>query len=502
MNDALIRALGPGALLAMVGWVGCGGGGAVVPNMPMVDPGECATQVSALDARISGAKEGLQGAATTLNGGGDAVGELVARFDALRSDYDITKKNLCESVVSGKVSLAEYNYMRGCSDRAVKRLRAFDALYTNAARMNPRDFSWVVESELLSVEDALMCEMPDNITMGQVQVNALAHRGIKMFKGVHLNPDGGAIPTSMDDLEAMAKGKMSDVKDQVADQVSATTAAATDQINAVKGQVADKAADATKMATDAMADAQGKLNDAKGQLNDAKGQLDDAKGQLSGAVGGLKGDAMGMAMDMVEEAVDLPEIAIDAQLVCQRQTSPGQFEDMAECDGAEMREDDRFQIKFSVNAPTHLYLMVYNGSGQFQMPFPDKGVANLVMPSTGYTLPGKDLWWSIDEHAGFLEHIQMVASITRISELDALRGADYAPSAYGKLPEVAQRTRGKLEGVTTRGVKMGGAGGAQRVALIPDESTADTIVKPVDTDKLFTEGPGLVAVEFTIDHVK
>ena len=189
-------------------------------------------------------------------------------------------------------------------------------------------------------------------------------------------------------------------------------------------------------------------------------------------------------------------IKLDAAIVCQRQTEPGTFAPLPECNGAQMREDDRFQITFSSNQRAWFYAFIYNGSGQFQTLFPNSTTAaNVMEPGSSYTLPGQDRWWSLDEVAGVLEHIQLVAAVAPVPELEALRGADAPPNSDGTLPVVANKARGKIEPSVVRGVKTSG-----------DKAVTDVMLKPdgqaVDTTNLFNEGPGVVGIEFEIDHIR
>lgn len=182
-------------------------------------------------------------------------------------------------------------------------------------------------------------------------------------------------------------------------------------------------------------------------------------------------------------------LSVEAHLVCERQTSPGQWERVEDCDQVPLRPDDRFQVRFRPSADAWLYLLMFNGTGQFQTLFPDLEAPNQVAAGTWYVLPAEDDWWALDDTTDVLEHLQLVAATGRVAELENLRAADF-PGNGGRPPPVAERTRGKMEPIICRGVRVKG----KKVRLNPAGQ-----IGPIDRP---VEGKGVVAVEFTIPHVR
>ena len=190
---------------------------------------------------------------------------------------------------------------------------------------------------------------------------------------------------------------------------------------------------------------------------------------------------------------DATEVAMTAYLLCQRQTSPGAFEDVPDCDAAELTEGDRVRIGAKVDTNAFLYIVNYNDKGQFQMLYPPPGDPNVFTGGQEFFLPegeGADAWLVLDDVADVVEHLQLVASAKKIPELEARRGMNLPPTSKGKLQSEAVATRGLLEPYTHRGFSMPKS---NKTRVKVSGQTVETV--PVEV-----KGLGATVVEFEVIH--
>jgi len=152
----------------------------------------------------------------------------------------------------------------------------------------------------------------------------------------------------------------------------------------------------------------------------------------------------------LEGSAGSTELSLEASLLCQRQTSSGSYENVASCQGATLKEDDRFKVTFKVDDTARVYIFVYNSTGQFQMLFPDQGIDNELVAGREYTLPSGTEWFELDEVSGVTEYIQVVVAKGKVAELEKLRGLRLPP---GKQRTQALQARAILEPIISRGVK-------------------------------------------------
>ncbi len=144
-------------------------------------------------------------------------------------------------------------------------------------------------------------------------------------------------------------------------------------------------------------------------------------------------------------------VALQATLLCQRQTSPGQYVEVPNCNGSSLREGDRFKVDFRTNIDASVYFFLYNSTGQFQMFFPDKNTPNQTQSNTSYQLPPGDNWIALDNVSNVMEHLQIVASTYPLKELEEQRGANIPPTPKGTPQKTVRKMRGRIEPLATRG---------------------------------------------------
>ncbi|MEL6178562.1 MAG: DUF4384 domain-containing protein, partial [Myxococcota bacterium] len=189
-----------------------------------------------------------------------------------------------------------------------------------------------------------------------------------------------------------------------------------------------------------------------------------------------------------------PKVSMTAYLLCQRRTSSGEYEDVPDCDAATLTEGDRIRIGAQIDSNAHVYVVNYNDKGQFQMLYPPPGEPNVFAGGQAFFLPegeGADAWLELDDVADVVEHLQLVASASKLPELEARRGMNLPPTQQGNFQQAAIATRGLLEPYTHRGFKM--------------PKSAKTQVKvqgggQVETVPVVVSGLGATVVEFEVIH--
>ena len=141
------------------------------------------------------------------------------------------------------------------------------------------------------------------------------------------------------------------------------------------------------------------------------------------------------------------ELDLTATLICERRDGSGQYTSVPDCEGKSLTEGDRFRVAFRSSQSGHFYVMLFNGTNQFQVfsphnLFPD----NRVTAFQPAVFP-PDRWIDLDEVQNVIERVVVVVSTHPIAQLEAIKGADVPPSAEGQLAEEVSKVRGMLEGV-------------------------------------------------------
>ena len=133
-------------------------------------PGSCAASAEALAASLSAA------ASHPAVGRAEATPEgFEGRLEALQGS---------RLAQAGRCAEAPDARAERCVVRALERVEALSAALSVAGEVAPREARWLLAGRLLSVEDALMCEPAERITLGAVTVVAPGRR--RDASGVHL----------------------------------------------------------------------------------------------------------------------------------------------------------------------------------------------------------------------------------------------------------------------------------------------------------------------------
>ncbi len=208
------------------------------------------------------------------------------------------------------------------------------------------------------------------------------------------------------------------------------------------------------------------------------------------------------------------ELKVEVELVCKRKVGPDRFEDVVGCNGANLKEYDRFKVRFKANRPVYIYFNLSNSTGQYQMFFPRPQDDNRFEAGVLGQAPVEGDWIELDEMAGVLEQLQVVASVHPIRELEDERGLDIPPQPGGRFDRKASRTRGKMEPSATRGgggqVEGGETGSAKMEPSATRGGRYKGASEAIDNkgqegtrpDRIVAEDFDVVTVEFVIRHVK
>ena len=181
-------------------------------------------------------------------------------------------------------------------------------------------------------------------------------------------------------------------------------------------------------------------------------------------------------------------LQVSTALLCERRSEVA-AEVVERCNGATLHDGDRFKVMVHTSAPAHLYFYLFNGSGQFQMFFPDLGVPNRTEAGGRYALPDAS-WMRLDDVSDVFERIVVVASRRPIEELEELRGVNLPPTPSGDFALQARDVRGIIEPLITRGA------GIEQTAPIEIDGSRRPVFPVVVEDE------HTVAIEYVIYHAQ
>ena len=128
---------------------------------------------------------------------------------------------------------------------------------------------------------------------------------------------------------------------------------------------------------------------------------------------------------------------INASLQCEFQSSEG-YMPYPDCNGASLKEGDRFRVILSAPRGAYVYLFLNNSHGDRVMLFPDQSSNNLMRPGVEYVIPGSD-WYVLDENGGTTENIKVIASKKPIPALEQARGMDLNTKALALIQKMSFR---------------------------------------------------------------
>jgi len=143
------------------------------------------------------------------------------------------------------------------------------------------------------------------------------------------------------------------------------------------------------------------------------------------------------------------DLDVTATLICERKTAEG-YAAVPNCEGVELTGGDRFRVAFRTSVAARFYVLMYNGSGQFQVFSPhDRYPDNAAKAFAPQVFP-PDRWLVLDAVGGVTERLVLVVSEYAVQELEALRGAEVAPGPEGQLAAQVRQVRGMLEAAVAR----------------------------------------------------
>jgi hypothetical protein len=132
-------------------------------------------------------------------------------------------------------------------------------------------------------------------------------------------------------------------------------------------------------------------------------------------------------------------IVINASLQCQfKSKQTNQYLLYPDCNGAALKEGDRFRVILSSPDESYVYMFLSNDNGDRVMLFPDPGVVNKLQGNIEYVIPGED-WYELDENGGVKEQIRLIASRDPITALEESRGLSLNTKALQTIKEMSFR---------------------------------------------------------------
>ena len=109
-----------------------------------------------------------------------------------------------------------------------------------------------------------------------------------------------------------------------------------------------------------------------------------------------------------------------------------------DCNGASLKEGDRFRVILSAPRGAYVYLFLNNSHGDRVMLFPDPNSDNHMRPGVEYVIPGSD-WFVLDENGGTTENIKVIAAKKPIPALEQARGIDLNTKALALIQKMSFR---------------------------------------------------------------
>ena len=132
------------------------------------------------------------------------------------------------------------------------------------------------------------------------------------------------------------------------------------------------------------------------------------------------------------------KIVVNASLQCMFKSEEGSYLPYPDCNGASLKEGDRFRVILSSPQQAFVYLFLKNDNGDRVMLFPDPGVNNKLKKEVEYVIPGED-WYELDENGGVKEQIRLIASRAPIAALEEARGLELNTKALEAISKMSFR---------------------------------------------------------------
>jgi hypothetical protein len=146
-----------------------------------------------------------------------------------------------------------------------------------------------------------------------------------------------------------------------------------------------------------------------------------------------------------------PPLELRMNLIAQRKTESGRYEEVEIHEGAVLRSGDNLQVHFNANADCNVYILLFDSRKKASRLFPDPKIAlsNRVKADLDYSVPPGDQWFYLDEHPG-TETIYVLVSYEPMSRLDALLSEMERPGGEG-MEEISDQVRENI-GTLYRGM--------------------------------------------------
>jgi hypothetical protein len=204
---------------------------------------------------------------------------------------------------------------------------------------------------------------------------------------------------------------------------------------------------------------------------------------------------------------ELPPLTLYYDILAQRETRAGQFEEIVVRGWTSLRSGDQYRMQVHAGSDCYLYVITYDSQGDVYVLFPHARIkqGNFIRGGYTYTIPGaSDPWYTLDNTPG-KETLVFVASYEPLKDLDRLLSTMKTAGAVAKdqqesvRQEVAKlsRTRG-AEDCVADGFKVSNTRGT--VLDRPKANYALTGGRNVEQVMRVAEGTDRVVQTTTFNH--
>ena len=119
---------------------------------------------------------------------------------------------------------------------------------------------------------------------------------------------------------------------------------------------------------------------------------------------------------------ELPPLTLYYDILAQRETKAGQFDEVVVREGTSLRSGDQYRLRLHTTSDCYLYVITYDSQGDVYVLFPHAKIkqGSFIRGGYTYTIPGdSDPWYTLDQNRG-RETIVFIASYEPLKNLDQL----------------------------------------------------------------------------------
>lgn len=134
-----------------------------------------------------------------------------------------------------------------------------------------------------------------------------------------------------------------------------------------------------------------------------------------------------------EVATTAVPLSLTMNIIGQRKEPGGGYREVLVGDGSVLHSHDNFQLHIVTNRPAFTHVLLYDSQGRASQLFPRPEIAqsNRIEPGKSVFIPGRDLWFWLDENPG-TETLYILASENPMSEIQDLLAQMNSEGSDGK----------------------------------------------------------------------